>query len=505
MKRFIHIHIICLFIVSSGYGQEYPMFGQFFTNPYIINPAYVGIEGRTAMYLTHRQQWMGVEGAPVSSNFNIHSPLVAGLSGGLNFYNDSRGLRSTNVASLTAGYTLSITEKEHIRFGLSAGAGFYNFDRLSAYNPDDPAIIDIAEKNTFLTGNFGVTLHSGYFTLGIALPSIFGSDLSNTDSFSGAGEGLSVLDQFTVNTSYRFYFGLDEMAFEPHLVFYKYKGLPSQLEAAGIFHIKYNLWAGASYRMDFNNKNIIEYKSGFGFSGLVGIKIKENLSIGYSYTLPLESNSIGIPTHEFQLGLLLKKKKKKNLHVVSFINSERTYWGVDAEDANAFFAEDSENSVPPVEAYFDFERSNSEINTIGILSAELDLSDQNQSEYQLRVPRLDMETITVLADHEYSDVDENHFINSGDRYEVISHGGHALEIDRGYYIVAETFEDFEDVKTYRDDIRSSGSSVQYGFGSQTNLWYVSIFKNESPVGVVDKLNVVRQEPRFADAWILIVE
>ncbi|MFC2124788.1 PorP/SprF family type IX secretion system membrane protein [Bacteroidota bacterium] len=486
MIRYLYLFFLCFLVAITSQGQNNPVFGQFFTNPYLLNPAYVGIEGRAAMFLTHRQQWMGIDGAPVSSNFNFHGPLVAGLSAGLNVYNDSRGLLSTNVASVTAGYALALSEKEYIRFGLSGGIGFRNFNLGEVDNPADPAIGDIVENSTFMAGNFGMSFHSGYFTLGFAFPSIFDTGITPTNSLTNDEGGLNVLEKYTVNASYRFYFGLDEMAFEPHLVYYTYKGIPSQLEAAGILHIKYNLWAGASYRQDF------------GISGLVGFKIGGSFSIGYSYTIPSESMSLGIATHEFQLGLLLRRNKE-DVQAISFIDNERSYWGVEAEDADSFFAQDSGSDVSPDDAVFDFEIDESDDN-------QTDASGQDQDESQItRQPRFNMETVTILEDHELSESDENQIINSGERYELIRPGNHLMELQYGYYIIVNTFEVFEDLKTYRDGINESGSHIKYGFGSQTNTWYAYTVRNETSVGFLDELNNARQDPRFSDVWILIVE
>ncbi|MFC2125181.1 PorP/SprF family type IX secretion system membrane protein [Bacteroidota bacterium] len=479
----VYTRVICilifLFISGNSYGQNGPVFGQFFTNPYLINPSYVGIEGRPAMFLSYRQQWMGVDGAPKSGNFNFHTPLTNGLSLGLNFFDDSRSLLHNDVGTLTLGYAIGITKKEYIRFGMSAGAGFRRFDIASADTPDDPALGNINENSTFLAGNVGISFHSGYFSVGFSLPQIFDSDITPTTSFPTEIKTVSPLDRYIINASYRFYFGLDEMAFEPHLVYYAYKDLPSQWEAAGIFHIKYNLWAGASYRQDY------------GLSGLVGIKMGGSFSLGYSYTVPSEQNSIGIATHEIQLGLLLKKNKRRKNQMLSFVNNERIYWKDDDETADDFFVQDTEVIEKPVDEVVE----------------PIDTTETSTSE-DIRIPRVTTEESPVIDENKEPLTEENEremIIESGERYEVVETGEHMFELLPGNYIVVGAFQYFENAEKYSDQLYRIGQVVKFGYNSQRGLWHVYIFMSNTLVGIRDELGKVRQVPQLKEAWLLTVE
>src|SRR6267154_3046411 len=56
-------------------AQQKPHYTQYILNPYIINPAITGIENYTDMKFSIRNQWVGLNGAPKSVYFTIHSPL----------------------------------------------------------------------------------------------------------------------------------------------------------------------------------------------------------------------------------------------------------------------------------------------------------------------------------------------------------------------------------------------------------------------------------------------
>src|SRR3954466_15234852 len=64
---------IVSFVAASA--QQQPHYTQYVLNQYILNPALTGIENYTDIKISHRHQWVGIEDAPVTSYFTIHTPL----------------------------------------------------------------------------------------------------------------------------------------------------------------------------------------------------------------------------------------------------------------------------------------------------------------------------------------------------------------------------------------------------------------------------------------------
>ena len=56
-------------------AQQRPHYTQYILNQYILNPALTGIENYTDIKLSHRIQWQGLSGAPVTTYFSVHAPL----------------------------------------------------------------------------------------------------------------------------------------------------------------------------------------------------------------------------------------------------------------------------------------------------------------------------------------------------------------------------------------------------------------------------------------------
>lgn len=449
--KFFTIYLILL-CGSMGrmYAQISPSFTQFFINPYRINASYAGIEGRPALHLANRMQWANIEGAPFTSTLTFHTPLKFGVNFGFDFFNDKRGITSTNAASMTIGYAVAFSRKSFLRFGLSGGVGYRNLDWSQVDNPSDPAIINAAEKNLYLLGNFGLSFHTGYFSMGVSLPNVFGQNLNNPEGF--VMDTLSPLSEVVAHASQRIYFGMDDFAFEPH-VLYRYSDIqPHQFEVAGIFHLKHILWFGGSYRQDY------------GVSGLIGLKFSNTMAIGYSYGIGTASlPGIGSATHEFDLSFRFgekqrsrrSKKKKQNVYI-SFVDTERVI--IEPEKKPVVVVE-PKPEVPDRDRVSRF-------------------SDERELEHH--------EVIPVMS-------------------ETIYAGSHEDELGKGSYVVAREFNDEKSANDFKNVLNTKKFNAEYGYATEKSKWVVYIASNDTMVGLNRIAQDAQGTPETKDVYILSVE
>lgn len=74
MKKFVISGVIlCAGFVAAA--QQRPHYTQYVINPFLVNPAIAGIENYTDLKMGVRDQWVGLNGAPKTTYFTIHSPL----------------------------------------------------------------------------------------------------------------------------------------------------------------------------------------------------------------------------------------------------------------------------------------------------------------------------------------------------------------------------------------------------------------------------------------------
>ncbi len=74
MRRLFTFSIFISLTVVS-FAQQRPHYTQYVLNNYIINPAVAGIENYTDVKISHRHQWVGLQGAPVTTYLTMHGPL----------------------------------------------------------------------------------------------------------------------------------------------------------------------------------------------------------------------------------------------------------------------------------------------------------------------------------------------------------------------------------------------------------------------------------------------
>ena len=75
MKKIVFIAVVFCLVGTTVFSQAKPAYTQYILNNYILNPGITGIENYTDVKLSHRNQWVGLNGAPVTTYFSIHKPI----------------------------------------------------------------------------------------------------------------------------------------------------------------------------------------------------------------------------------------------------------------------------------------------------------------------------------------------------------------------------------------------------------------------------------------------
>src|SRR5688572_13193686 len=200
---------LLIFLSSVANAQDQTNFTQFYLNPYLINPSYVGIDGQPALSIIYRKQWMTIEGAPTIANFSLQTPLSPRAGFGLSITNDVKGLLNNSSVLLTFGYNISLAKNSFIRFGISGGGSWNMLDmnKLESLNAD-PALTNILENNASLTGNAGISFHINSFQLGASMPTMFAPSYMSQEDFTITE--IKPFQSLIVNASNRFYFNDDK-------------------------------------------------------------------------------------------------------------------------------------------------------------------------------------------------------------------------------------------------------------------------------------------------------
>ncbi|MTG98710.1 type IX secretion system membrane protein PorP/SprF [Myroides albus] len=260
-----------LFLLTNLlFAQQDPQYTQYMYNHAVINPAYVGTVDYLTIYGQYRSQWVGLEGAPKTSNFSLNSPLGSnGLSGGINFVNDRIGAMEENTISLDFGYTIALDYQYNLAFGIKGQANFLNVDytKLKAFKPEDPLLQSNINNKFRPNVGVGIMVYSDRAYIGISAPTLL-----STYVYDDNEEITTVRKKTHLYLTGGYIFDVsDEVRVKPAVLIKGVQGSPLQVDLTAnvLFFNRFTL--GAAYRWDA------------AISGLVGFQINNNLMIGYSY------------------------------------------------------------------------------------------------------------------------------------------------------------------------------------------------------------------------------
>jgi type IX secretion system PorP/SprF family membrane protein len=271
-----YIALILVLLSAIGYAQQDSQYTQYMYNTTIVNPAYAGSREAMSIFGLHRTQWVGLDGAPVTNNFSIHTPINGTNVGlGLSVVNDRIGPSDENNIAADFSYTINTSERYKLSFGLKASANLLNvdFSKLQIYNPGDPRFQDNIDNKFSPNIGAGIYLHSDNTYFGLSAPYLL-----ETNHFDeGANSNAS---SFVAREKTHYYFIAGHVfdlnanvQFKPSLLTKIVQGAPLQVDISGNFLINEKFTAGLAYRWDAS------------FSGLVGFQVSDSWFIGYAYDM----------------------------------------------------------------------------------------------------------------------------------------------------------------------------------------------------------------------------
>ena len=160
-------------------------------NSSVLNPAYAGSRDALSLIMDYRNQWTGWNGAPQTTNFIAHTPLMNETIGvGVNVVDDRIGPTVKTAAFADFAYRMKVNKKnDRLCFGVRAGADMIRntFGSLQINDNSDPLSSQNVNFNTNAF-NFGAGIY--YYGkrhyLGITAPKIIPTELSKDANFANS-------------------------------------------------------------------------------------------------------------------------------------------------------------------------------------------------------------------------------------------------------------------------------------------------------------------------------
>ena len=263
--------ILSMLLSFTLFAQQQPTFTQYYVSDMAINPAISGSKAYNPLTIQTRQQWLGFEGAPLSTNISYHGALNnrSAMGGYLMFDKATPALQ----ANLHLNYAYHVPlnyDKVNLSFGLGAKLMYYNLDFKPEDLPPgaDPAFSASSYDKILGDASSGTYLYGRNFYLGFSVINLFQSTFNTP--INGSPTSNKIFKNYHGMGAYRFYIINKDWQLEPSFLLRKmvlHKNVTDI--TTRIIYIE-NTWSGLTYRTDGT------LAFGFGFA-------KNNMHFSYSY------------------------------------------------------------------------------------------------------------------------------------------------------------------------------------------------------------------------------
>lgn len=302
-KKFKIGAAIGAFIIMSIHAkaQYEPQFTQYLNNEQFINPAYAGTRGNLAATMLYRYQWTGIEGAPRTATFGIHSPFMYNKIGvGLCIMNDKIGVTNQTGVFANYAYHLPTSDNGTLSFGLQGG--FINVKEnlldLITIEENDPEFSNNISNKLMPNFGYGMYYHTKKFYAGFSIPRFIENKIDPL-SFESFNKMNIHNWHYYLYSAYVFD-GNESIKFKPSVMIKAVQGAPVEADINMNVLFKNIFWLGAAYR------------TGDAIALLTEFQLTKQLRFGYSYDYALTKlNNYSSGSHEFTLGwdLIVEKDK----------------------------------------------------------------------------------------------------------------------------------------------------------------------------------------------------
>ncbi|MFM7565968.1 MAG: PorP/SprF family type IX secretion system membrane protein [Flavobacteriales bacterium] len=295
MKRNTTLAFVLL-AMGSIFSQQMPQTYLYTYNAFMLNPAYSGINNCTELSVAHHNQWIKIEGAPITNYLTVSTRLGRKLGVGGQFMFDKIGMlqQFSGLGNVSYGF---LEGKHTLRLGLSLGYNNYRVNPNSAlvFDPNDPIVNGGNQSAGSFTSDLGILYRKQELEL-------FASVKQLLKTYSNFGytnlPGYGQRPHLMVGAGY-------------HITLSPQWGLRPNVLVKNINNV-----TQADVNADFDFKKFLHVGVGFrtsvGMIARAGILLKERFFFGYAYEAPMANMaSYSTGSHEMMLRMTLCKPEKK--------------------------------------------------------------------------------------------------------------------------------------------------------------------------------------------------
>lgn len=307
MKHLIISILLITGVYQAVFAQQEPQFSHDMYNIMLINPAYAGTNGNINITALHRQQWVGFDGAPLSTVVSADAPInLLGLRQGvaLSVMDDRLGFYNNFAARVAYAYHISLGTN-NLSIGIDAGV--YNSSLSPSWEiPESSNHTPVASDPSIPTqGNdMAFDLSAGiYFNTPRFYAGVSSTHLNQADINFQEAAAPQLKRHYYFTSGYRLQFAsMPQWEFIPS-TFVKFDGAASQINFNTNIVYNRKLWVGATYRLGDDFSAVVT---------MVGIEMTNGLKLGYAYDIfTSKTNTYNKGSHEIMLNYSINISRHK--------------------------------------------------------------------------------------------------------------------------------------------------------------------------------------------------
>jgi len=293
MKKVFSAILFLTIITAPALSQQDPLSSQYMFNTLTYNPGIAGTSGMICATALNRQQWLGFDGAPATTIFNISAPVTLfKAKSGVGLLIESDNIGFDNDINLSGSYSYHMDLGQG-KLGIGISLGMLNktltpdwvIPSDDAHTPasGDPLIPENKESYVAFDAGLGLYYKADNYYVSASVTHINQPKIKFTKGLPYISRHYYVTAGYTMQ--------LPNPSFEllPS-VFGFSDGKAVQFTATSLLRYNKKVWGGVSYR------------SGDALIGIVGFELYNGIRIGYAYDFTISDvrkNSSG--SHEFMV------------------------------------------------------------------------------------------------------------------------------------------------------------------------------------------------------------
>ncbi|MDC0380421.1 type IX secretion system membrane protein PorP/SprF [Flavobacteriaceae bacterium] len=262
---------------SKVYAQQDSQYTNYMYNTQVINPAYAGSREQLSALLLYRNQWVGIDGAPTTYNFGLHTPVgqAQRLGLGLNFFKDEIGPADESNITADVSYAIPVSSSgTKLAFGVKGGINLLNIDynKLKLHNESDNSFENNINNRLTPTVGLGLFLYNtNRWYMGLSTPNLLETTHYDDVKVSNVTEKMHLF------ATAGYVFDLSSSTkFKPAVMAKMVSGAPLALDLSANFLFNEKFTLGAAYRWSA------------AVSALAGFQVSDSVMIGYAYDYGLQ-------------------------------------------------------------------------------------------------------------------------------------------------------------------------------------------------------------------------